>query len=183
MKLEWESGVRYHRSLWSRVKTLKCILRATGRQPTPPGSNLKDSLSHCYSQFSSIQFCRSVLSDSLPHHGLQHTRPLCLSPTPRVYSNSCPLSWWCHQPSHLLSPSLPTFNLSQNQSLFKWVSSSHQVAKVLEFQLQHQSFQRRFKTDFLQDGLVGSPCCPRDSQESLNTTVQKHQFLRAQLSL
>ena len=46
------------------------------------------------------------------------------------------------QPSHpLSSPSPPTFNLSQHQGLFKWVSSSHQVAKVLEFQLQHQSFQ------------------------------------------
>ena len=46
------------------------------------------------------------------------------------------------QPSHpLSSPSLPAFNLSQHQGLFKWVSSSHQVAKILEFQLQHQSFQ------------------------------------------
>ena len=54
------------------------------------------------------------------------------------------------QPSHpLLSPSPPAFALSQHQGLFKWVSSSHQVAKVLEFQLQHQSFQRIFKTDFL----------------------------------
>ena len=54
------------------------------------------------------------------------------------------------QPSHpLSSPSLPTFNLSQHQDLFKWVSSSHQVAKVLEFQLQCQSFQWVFRTDFL----------------------------------
>ena len=54
------------------------------------------------------------------------------------------------KPSHpLLSSSLPTFNLSQHQSLFQWVSSSHQVAKVLEFQLQHQSFQWIFRTDFL----------------------------------
>ena len=54
------------------------------------------------------------------------------------------------QPSHpLSSPSPPTFNLSQHQGLFKWVSSSHQVAKVLEFQLQHQSFQWIFRTDFL----------------------------------
>ena len=46
------------------------------------------------------------------------------------------------QPSHLLlSPSPPAFNLSQHQGLFKWVSSLHQVAKVLEFQFQHQSFQ------------------------------------------
>ena len=53
-------------------------------------------------------------------------------------------------PSHpLLSPSHPAFNLSQHQGLFKWVSSSDQVAKLLEFQLQHQSFQRTFRTDFL----------------------------------
>ena len=73
-------------------------------------------------------------------------------------------------PSHpLSSPSPPTFNLSQHQGLFKWVGSSHQVAKVLEFQLQHQSFQWTFRTDFLWDGLVGSPCSPRDSQESSPT--------------
>ena len=54
------------------------------------------------------------------------------------------------QPSHpLSSPSPPAFNLSQYQGLFKWVSSSHQVVKVLEFQLQHQSFQWIFRTDFL----------------------------------
>ena len=69
------------------------------------------------------------------------------------------------QPSHpLSSPSPPTLNLSQHQGLFKWVSSSHQVAKGLEFQLQHQSFQWIFRT-----GLVGSPCSPRDSQESSPT--------------
>ena len=54
------------------------------------------------------------------------------------------------QPSHpLSSPSPPDFNLSQHQCLFQWVSSSHQVVKVLEFQLQHQSFQWTFRTDFL----------------------------------
>ena len=54
------------------------------------------------------------------------------------------------QPSHpLSSPSPPAFKLSQNQCLFKWVSSSHQVAKILEFQLQHQSFQWTPRTDFL----------------------------------
>ena len=54
------------------------------------------------------------------------------------------------QPSHpLLSPSPPIFNLSQHQGLFQWVSSSHQVAEVLEFQLQRQSFQWIFRTDFL----------------------------------
>ena len=73
------------------------------------------------------------------------------------------------QPSHpLLSPS-PAFNLSQHQSLFQWVSSSHQVAKVLEFQLQHQSFQWIFRTNFLLNGLVGYTCSPKDSQESSPT--------------
>ena len=71
------------------------------------------------------------------------------------------------QPSHpLLSPSPPAFNLSQHQGLFQWVSSLHQVAKVLEFQLQHQSFHWTLRTDILYDGLVESPCSPRDSQES-----------------
>ena len=71
------------------------------------------------------------------------------------------------QPSHpLLLPSPPAFNLSQHQGLFQWVSSSHQVAKVLELHLQHQSFQWVFRTDFLWDGLVLYPCSSRDSQES-----------------
>ena len=71
------------------------------------------------------------------------------------------------QPSHpLLSPSPLTFNLSQHEGLFQWVSSSHQVAKVLKLQLQHQSFWWIFRTDFFYDWLVWSPCSPRDSQES-----------------
>ena len=74
------------------------------------------------------------------------------------------------QPSHpLSSPSPPTFNLSQHQGLFQRVSSLHQVAKILKLQLQHQSFQWTPRTDLLQDGLVGSPCSPRDSQESSPT--------------
>ena len=73
------------------------------------------------------------------------------------------------QPSHPLLAPCPAFNLSQHQGLFKWVSSSHEVAKVLEFQLQHQSFQWTPRTDLLWDGLVGSPCSPRDSQESSPT--------------
>ena len=74
------------------------------------------------------------------------------------------------QPSHpLSSPSSPALNLSQHQGLFKWVSSSHQVAKFLEFLLQHQSFQWTLRTDLLKDGLVGSPCSPRHSQESSPT--------------
>ena len=74
------------------------------------------------------------------------------------------------QPSHpLSSPSPPAFTLSQHQGLFQWVGCLHQVSKVLELQLQHQSFQWIFRTDFLQDWLVWSPCLPRDSQESSPT--------------
>ena len=95
------------------------------------------------------------------------------------------------QPSHpLLSPSPPVLNLSQHQGLFQWVSSSHQVAKLLELQLQHQFFQWIFRTDFLQDGLVGSlksswdlRSPPGDSQVFSTATVQKHQLFGIQFSL
>ena len=73
------------------------------------------------------------------------------------------------QPFHpLSSPSPPALIPSQHQSLFQWVKSSHEVAKVLEF-LYHHSFQRNPRADLLQNGLVGSPCSPRDSQESSPT--------------
>ena len=74
------------------------------------------------------------------------------------------------QPSHpLSSPFPPAPSPSQHQSLFQWVNSSHEVAKVLEFQLQHHSLQRNPRADLLQNRLVGSPCSPRDSQESSPT--------------
>ena len=97
-----------------------------------------------------VQFSCSVMSDSLKPLELQHTRPPCPSPTPGVYPN--PFHWVddAIQPSHpLSSPSPPALNLSQHQGLFKWVSSSHQVAKVLEFQFQHHSFQWTPRTDLL----------------------------------
>ena len=80
--------------------------------------------------------------------------------------------WVCDaiQPSHRWSsPSPPAPNPSQQQSLFQWVNSSHEVAKVLEFQLQPHSLQRNPRANLLQNGLVGSPCSPRDSQESSPT--------------
>ena len=75
------------------------------------------------------------------------------------------------QPSHPLSPPSPSaLNPSQHQGLFQWVNSSHEVAKVLEFQLQHQSFQWIPRTDLLKDGLVVSPC----SQGTLKSLLQHH---------
>ena len=84
-------------------------------------------------------------------NGLQYARIPCPSPSPGACSNSCPLSQWCHSTiSSSVVPSSPAFSLSQHQGLFQWVvSSSHQVAKVLELQLQHQSFQWILKTDLL----------------------------------
>ena len=102
------------------------------------------------SEFLSFQLSCSVVSNSLWPYGLQHTRPPSLSPIPGVYSNPCPLSQWYHP---AISSSVVPFS-SCPQSFpasgsFQWVSSSHQVAKVLEFQLQHQSYQWTFRTDFL----------------------------------
>ena len=106
-----------------------------------------ECLSCCFfcvwSCHNSVQFSFSVMSDSWWPRGLQHARPPCSSPTARVYSNSCPLNQWSHP---TISPSVI---LSQHQGLFQWVNSSHQVAKVLEFQLQHQSFQGTPRTDLL----------------------------------
>ena len=121
------------------------------------------------------QFSRSVMYNSLWPHGLQHARLPNPSPTPRAYSNSGPLSRWCHLTIHpLLSPSPPAFNLSQHQALFQWVSSLHQVAKVLEFQLQHQSFQWIF--NWFPLGWTGwiSLQSKGLSRVFSNTTVQKH---------
>ena len=73
------------------------------------------------------------------------------------------------QPHPLLSPAPPAFNISQHQSIFQRGSSLHQVARLLKFQLQHQSFQWIFRTHFLCDWLVRSPCSLRDSQESSPT--------------
>ena len=96
------------------------------------------------------QFSRSVVSDSLRPHEEQHARPPCPSPTPRAYPNSCPLSWWCHPT--ISSSVVPFSSCPQSfpeSGLFQGVSSLHQVAKVLEFQLQCQTFHWTPRTDLL----------------------------------
>ena len=98
----------------------------------------------------SDQFSRSVMSDSLWPREPQHARPPCPSPTPGVHTMHVHWDGDAIQLSHpLSSPSPPALNLSQHQGLFRWVSSPHQMAKVLEFQLQHQSFQWTPRTDLL----------------------------------
>ena len=97
-----------------------------------------------------VQFSCSVVFSSLQPHQTQHARPPCPSPTSGVHPNPCPLSWWCHPTiSSSVIPSPPAFNLPQYQGLFKSISSLHLVAKVLEFQFQHQSLQWKPRTDLL----------------------------------
>ena len=133
--------------------------------------------------YPSVQF--SSVAHSLWPHGLQHTWPPCPSSTPRVYSNSCPLVWWRHpaiSSSVVLFPfHLQSFPASES---FKGVRSLHEVAKVLEFQLQDENFQWTprlisFRMDWLD--LLGI----QGTLKSLfqHHTVQKHQFFHAQLSL
>ena len=84
-------------------------------------------------------------------HGLQHASLPCPLPSPTACSNSCPLSQWCHPT--ILSSVIPFFSCLQSfpasGSFFQWFGSLHQVAKVLEFQFQHQSFQWIFMVVFL----------------------------------
>ena len=93
----------------------------------------------------------------------------CSLPIPRAYSNSCPLSWWCHS---TISSSVVPFSClqsSQHQGLFQWVSSLHKVAKLLEPQLQHLSFQWIFRTYFFYDWLVWSFWSPTPQFKRINS--------------
>ena len=120
--------------------------------------------SSCLVQFSSVtQSCPTLcdrMNCSMPGLPVHHQLPEFTQTHLHRVSDAI-------QPSHpLLSPSPPPPNPSQHQSLLQWVNSSHEVAKVLEFQHQHHSFQRNPRADLLQTGLVGSPCNPGNSQES-----------------
>ena len=105
----------------------------------------------CILNISSVQFSCSVVSSSLWPHGLQLTRPPCPSLSPGVFWNSSALSVMPLNHLVLCCPLLllPQIFLSQHQGLFQWVGSLHQVAKVLELQLPHQSFQWIFRVDSL----------------------------------
>ena len=170
-----------------RSGLLCCLIIALGcfgwlEEPDHSGS---DSRVLSTTSLSSVQFSHSVVSNSLQPHGPHHAGPPCPSPTPGVYLNSCPLSRWCHP---TISSSVVPFS-SRLQSypasgIFHWISSSHQVPKVLEFELQHQSFQWTLK-DWSPLGRTGwiSLWFKGLSRVFSNTTVQKQQFFGAQLSL
>ena len=134
--------------------------------------------------FSSVQFSRSVMSDSLRPHELQHARPPCPSPAPGVYPNSCPLSWWCHLtisssviPFSSCLHSFPTLGSFWMSQLFALGGQSIGVsasASVLPMNIWD-----RFPS--------GWTCWISLQSKGLsrvvsNTTVQKHQFFGAQPS-
>ena len=132
-------------------------------------------------QFSSVQSLSHVRLFATPWTAA--ARPLCPSPTPGVHPNPCPLNSDAIQPSYpLSSPSPPALNLYQHQGFFQWVSSSHQVAKVLEFSFNISPTNEHpglisFRMDWLALLAVQGTL-----KSLLNTSVQKHQFFRAQLS-
>ena len=132
----------------------------------------------------SVQCSRSVMSDSSRPHGLQHTRSPCLSTTPRVYSNSCPLSRWCHPT--ISSSVVPFFSLLQSCP----ESGSFQISQF--FTLCGQSIGVSASASVLPMNTKDSSPLGWTGWVSLqskglsrvfsNTTVQKHQFFGAQLS-
>ena len=118
--------------------------------------------------YQSVQFSRSVLSDSLRPHGLQYARLPCPSPSPGGCSNSCPSSWWCHPTiSFSVIPffsCLQSFPASGSLLMCQFFTSGGQSigasASVLPMNIQ----------DWFPLGLTGwSPCSPKDSQESSPT--------------
>ena len=97
--------------------------------------------------YSSVQFSCSLVSDSLRPHGLQHARLLCPSPTPRVYSNSCPSSQWCHptiSSSVIPFSSCPQSFPASGSFQMSWFFTSG--GQSMEFQLHHQSFWWTLRT-------------------------------------
>ena len=134
--------------------------------------------------FSSIQFSRSVVSDCLQPHESQHARPPCPSPTPRVHSNSCPSSWWCHPaisssviPFSSCPQSLPTSESFPMSQLFTWGGQSIGVSALSSFLPKNTQGRSPSEwTDWISLQSKGL------SRVFSNTTVQKHQFFGAQLS-
>ena len=135
--------------------------------------------------FDSVQFSRSVVSDSLQPHELQHTRSPCPSPTPRVYSNSCPPSWWCHPaisssvgPFSSCPQSLPASESFPVSQLFTWGGQSTGVSALASFLPKNtQDWSPSEWTGWISLQSKGL------ARVFSNTTVQKHQFFCAQLSL
>ena len=137
-----------------------------------------------YFQFSSVQFSCSVVSDSLRPHELQHARPPCPSPTPRVHSNSRPSSWWCHPaisssvvPFSSCPQSFPASESFPMSQLFDEVVKVLGVSALASFLPKNtQDWSPSERTGWISLQSKGL------SRVFSNTTVQKHQFFGAQPS-
>ena len=137
-----------------------------------------------YPFLSSVQFSRSVVSDSLRPHELQHTRPPCPSPTPGVHSNSCPSSRWCYPvisssviPFSSCPQSLPSSESFPMSQLFAWGGQSTGVLALASFlPKKSQGWSPLEWTGWISLQSMGL------SRVFSNTTAQKHQFFGAQLS-
>ena len=143
------------------------------------------SINFSYNVFSSVQFSRSVLPDSLQPHESQHTRPPCPSPTTGVYSNSCPSSRWCHPtisssviPFSSCPQSLPASGSFPMSQLVTWGGQSIGVsASASVLPMNTQDWSPLGWTGWISLQSKGL------SRVFSSTTVQKHQFFCAQLSL
>ena len=137
----------------------------------------------------SVQFSHSVVSNSLRPHELQHTRPLCPSPTPGVHPNPCPSSRWYHPTiSSSVVPFSSGLQLFQHQGLYKWVSSSYQVAKYWSFSFSISPFNEyswfiSLRIDWLDLLAVQGTLKSLLQHHSSKASVLRHSaFLMVQLS-
>ena len=140
----------------------------------------------CYKTYKShpeiLQFSHSVLSDSLWPHGLQHTRPPCPSPTPRIYSNSCPLSRWCHPTISSsvvpFSSCLQSFPASGSFQMSQLFTSGGQRIGVSASSVLPMNTQDWFPLEWTGWTSLQS----RGLSRVFKTTIHKNQFFSTQLS-
>ena len=145
--------------------------------------NIKNTIRN-YTIILLVQFSCSVMSNTLWPHGLQQARPPCPSPTPGVYLNSCPLSWWCHPA--ISSSVVPFFSCLQSFRAF----GSFQMSQLLASDGRSTAVSASVSVlpmniqDWLPLGWTGwiSLQFKGLSRVFSNTTVQKHQFFGAQLT-
>ena len=170
--------------LYKHKDGIKSAMLVSGKEKSRQPKQTKNKIRHIMHQYSSVQFRHSVMSDSLQPHGLQHTRPPCPSPALGAYSNSCPLSRWCHPTisssvvpfsSYLQSWSASgSFPMSQ---LF--ISGGQRIgvsASALVLPMNTQDWSPLGWTGWILQS-------KGPSRVFSNTSVQKRQFFGAQLSL
>ena len=183
-------GSSVHGNLQARILEWVAISYSRGYSPPRDPTQVSCVIGGCFTvwaiipSFSLVQFSHSVVSDSLRPHGLQHTRPSCPSPAPGVYSNSCPLSRWCHPtisssviPFSSCLQSFPASGSFQTSQFFTSGGQSIGVsASVSVLAMNIQDWSPLGWTGWISLQSKGL-------SRVFNTTVQKHQFFSTQGSL